>query len=235
MGKKTLILSCIGLALTLVFFELTNVDFALQTKLWLAEEKAWFLKDPHKIYRAIFYHGIKIPIYIIGAFSFWGYYQASKKHKWEEYQKGFAIVALSLVILPLSIALVGKKVTNVNCPDDLKVFNADRPYAKLFDPYPPNPNSPDGKWQHGNCWPAGHASGGFALFSLVCFFKSRRNKRRAFWTAMITGHIMGFYQILKGSHFLSHHIVTMFLALILVSSLNLLIKDKFNESTSTEN
>ncbi len=219
----------------LVFFEFTNVDFTLQTQLWIADEKSWFLKDPYNIYRAIFYHGIKIPIYLIGASAFYGLYRVWKHSVWIEYKKGLLIVALTLVTLPLFIAEVGKKVSNVNCPDDLKVFNSDRPYAKLFENYPPNPNSADGKWPRGHCWPAGHASGGFALFSLVCLFKSSRNKIRAFWAAMITGHIMGFYQMLKGSHFLSHHIVTMLLALILVSTLNLLIKESPYESVTLKN
>ena len=41
------------------------------------------------------------------------------------------------------------------------------------------------------CWPAGHASGGFALLSLIFLFHSRKNKIVAGSAAMIIGWSMG--------------------------------------------
>lgn len=154
-----------------------------------------------------------------------------RKNIWNDYRKGFIIVALTLIILPLSIAVGGKNLSNVQCPAELDLFNGSIPYVKHFEAYPPNPNSPDGKWPKGRCWPAGHASGGFALLSLVCLFRKKSHKISAFIFAMSMGWIMGVYQMLRGAHFLSHHLTTMFLALILVSFLNLYIKD-FNHASS---
>lgn len=230
MGKKTLWASILGLILLLAFFELTNTDLLIQEHLYLPLEKTWVLKDPGLRYRAIFYTGIKIPIFIIGISALIASIVSWKKKIWNDYRKGLIIVTLTLIILPVSIALVGKNLTNVQCPDDLNHFAGRIPYVKLFDHYPINPNSTDGKWPRGKCFPAGHASGGFALLSLVCFFKRKRNKVLAFFFAMSTGWIMAIYQMLRGAHFLSHNLTTMFLALILVSSLNLLIKDFSYES-----
>lgn len=231
LGKKTLWISLASLILLLVFFEFTNTDLLLQEYFYLPLEKTWILKDPGLKLRTIFYHGIKIPIYIIGAFALFASIISWKKNIWPEYRKGFFIITLSLIILPGGIALIGKNLTNVQCPDDLNHFAGKIPYVKLFDSYPKNPDSIDGKWPRGKCFPAGHASGGFALLSLVCLFKTRRNKVLAFTLAMATGWVMAIYQMLRGAHFLSHTLTTMVLAFIIVSSLNLLIKDFDHEST----
>ena len=225
MGKKTLWASVLALIFVLAFFELTSADLLLQEHFYLPAEKTWILKDPRLLFRAIFYTGIKIPIYIIGVSALVASVISWKKNKWIEYRKGLIIITLSLIILPLSVAVVGKNISNVQCPDDLNHFAGKIPYVKLFDHYPNNPNSPDGKFPRGHCFPAGHASGGFALISLFCFFRNKRNKKLALIFAMSVGWIMGVYQMLRGAHFLSHQLTTMLLALILVSTLNLLIKD----------
>jgi len=234
LGKKTLWISLLALAIVLFFFELTNTDIILQEWFFSPVDKTWLLKDPHKIYRAIFYTGIKIPIYIIGLFCLYGSIVSIAKNKWNEYRKGFLIVILTLVILPSTIALVGKRYSNVQCPEDVTHFGGNIPYVKLFDSYPKNPHSPDGKWFPGHCFPAGHASGGFGLISLVFLCKKRKQKILAFLLGLSMGTIMGGYQMLRGAHFISHNIVTMLLAIILISTLNLLIKDCSYESSQNQ-
>jgi membrane-associated PAP2 superfamily phosphatase len=66
------------------------------------------------------------------------------------------------------------------------------------------------------CWPAGHASGGFALLSLIFLFHSRKNKIIAGSIAMVIGWSMGSYKMLIGDHFLSHTTITMILAWLLI-------------------
>lgn len=234
MGKRTLWASALALMVVLAFFELTNTDLLIQEHLYISAEKTWILKDPKLIYRAIFYTGIKIPIFLVGISALVASIISWRKDKWNQYRKGLIIITLSLIILPLSVAVLGKNLTNVQCPDSLNNFAGNIPYVKIFDRYPQNVNSHDGKFPRGHCFPAGHATGGFALFSLVCFFKENRNKIFAFLIAMSMGWIMGTYQMLRGAHFLSHHLTTMILALILVSSLNLLIKDFNHVSTPTK-
>jgi membrane-associated PAP2 superfamily phosphatase len=72
------------------------------------------------------------------------------------------------------------------------------------------------KRQHISCWPAGHASGGFALLSLFFLFKSRRNKIFALIFGLSVGWMMGLYKMLIGDHFLSHTIITMILAWLII-------------------
>jgi membrane-associated PAP2 superfamily phosphatase len=75
-------------------------------------------------------------------------------------------------------------------------------------------------------WPAGHASGGFALLSLFFLFKSRRNQKRAVIIALSIGFSMGIYKMLIGDHFLSHTIITMLIAWLIILLIESLINIK---------
>ncbi len=224
MGKKTLAISVFLFIISLIFFEKTNTDFFIQDRLYSFEQKRWLFQDPEKIYHFIFYKMIKIPIYIIGFFAlFKVLYGKFKKLPFAEY-RNYLVVFLSLAILPTTIATVGKKSINVQCPYDIYRYGGSVPYVKLFEPYPINPNRPDGKWPPGNCWPAGHASGGFALLSLYVLARNKKEKIWALVIAMSFGLTMSIFQMLRGAHYISHQIDTFLLALILISFLNVVIK-----------
>ena len=197
------------------------------------EKKAWRFQDPGAFYYKIFYQGIKWPIYLIGLYSLGGYIYSKKYNVWQEKRKGLAVVALTLITFPLFVALVGKNVSNVHCPDDITRYGGGIPYVKVLESYPINPNSPNGKYPRGHCFPAGHASGGFALLSLICFYKTRRQKFWAFVFAMSMGTAMSGIQMLRGLHYLSHQLVTCLLALIFVSIFNLMIKDSYDQANQT--
>lgn len=62
----------------------------------------------------------------------------------------------------------------------------------------------------GHCFPGGHASTGFALMTgYFVYFKS--NTKRAYFfliTGLILGFTMGWAQMMRGAHFLSHNLWT---------------------------
>ena len=66
------------------------------------------------------------------------------------------------------------------------------------------------------CWPAGHASGGFALMALFFLFKTPKNQKRALIGALIIGWSIGTYKMLLGDHFISHTIITMILSWLII-------------------
>ncbi|MFT5110556.1 MAG: membrane-associated PAP2 superfamily phosphatase, partial [Pseudoalteromonas tetraodonis] len=73
-----------------------------------------------------------------------------------------------------------------------------------------NPRKP------GHGFPAGHASGGFALMGLCVFGRTRRGITLGVAAGLSLGWILGSYQMLNGNHYLSHTVVTNLLAGILV-------------------
>jgi membrane-associated PAP2 superfamily phosphatase len=114
------------------------------------------------------------------------------------------ILLLSLVLVPAS-AGIGKQLTHVHCPWDLTRYGGKVPYVTILE-HPPHGTE---SIKRGVCFPAGHASGGFALMSLYFVFSDRRKQWIGLWFGIACGWIMGAYQMLVGAHFLSHTIFMM--------------------------
>ncbi|MDT8339444.1 MAG: phosphatase PAP2 family protein, partial [Sulfurimonas sp.] len=138
-----------------------------------------------------------------------------------EYKKGLIIILLSSIIVPLSVGSL-KAVTNMPCPKNIQHFNGKYPDVNVFECYPQEfmQNNPNCSIK---CWPAGHASGGFALLSLFFLFKTKRNQKRAVIIALGVGFGMGIYKMLIGDHFFSHTIITMLIAWLIILVIDTLI------------
>jgi membrane-associated PAP2 superfamily phosphatase len=87
-----------------------------------------------------------------------------------------------------------------HCPWDVDEFGGLVPYTKLFEPMAPNVKA-------GHCFPAGHASTGFALMAFYFAAYSRRIRKAALIALAIgiaAGLALGFGRVLQGAHFVSH-------------------------------
>ena len=98
------------------------------------------------------------------------------------------------------------------CPKNEIHYEGVYPSTKVWEHYPKEFKQPSSI----RCFPAGHASGGFALLSLFFLFKTKRNKILAIVGALTVGWSMGLYKMLIGDHFLSHTIITMILAWLII-------------------
>ena len=121
-----------------------------------------------------------------------------------------------LVLIPLTISGI-KKVSNIYTPHQTDRYSGDYPHVKLFENYPADfpPNKP------GRGWPAGHASGGFSLMILYYCFSKRSHRIYGLITGLLAGWITGLYQTLNGQHFISHTLVTMLIAWIIINLIEL--------------
>ena len=63
---------------------------------------------------------------------------------------------------------------------------------------------------HGHCFPGGHASTGFALITGFFVFRLIQPKRAWFYliAGLLLGFMMGWGQMMRGAHFLSHNLWT---------------------------
>jgi membrane-associated PAP2 superfamily phosphatase len=120
---------------------------------------------------------------------------------------------LSLLLIPSVIALM-KEFTFVHCPSCLVDYGGPRQFRGLlsFDGIPDLNN-------RGKCFPAGHASGGFALMSLYYIGATPLLRRLGLALGLIIGWMMASYQMLKGAHFLSHSLMTMLLSGLMIVAL----------------
>jgi membrane-associated PAP2 superfamily phosphatase len=115
----------------------------------------------------------------------------------------------TLAISPLLIA-TSKATTNVFTPHETRRYDGFAPYVKVIEAYPDG----DRPTKRGRGFPAGHASGGFALMALAGFARTRRGRGLGVVIGLGTGCSMGLYQIFKGAHYLSHTVVTTLLCWI---------------------
>lgn len=120
------------------------------------------------------------------------------------------ILAWASVIVPAVIRGI-KRLSPLNCPWSLDRYGGDAPYFKLFE------HLPDGL-QAGHCFPAGHASTGLWLAALAVLFLPAQ-PRKALWMGLLglsVGLALGWIQQMRGAHFLSHTLVSAWLACAIV-------------------
>lgn len=110
-----------------------------------------------------------------------------------------------LVSTVLATALVAwiKSWSNMDCPWDLTRYGGAREYVGLLGLRPAG-------MPRAACFPAGHASAGYAWMALYFFFLATRPQWRWFGLAVgiSIGVLFGATQQLRGAHFLSHDVWT---------------------------
>ncbi len=114
-------------------------------------------------------------------------------------------VALAAILIP-SIISTAKQLSVVHCPWDVQRYGGTAPYLKLFDLMPSH-------LEAGHCFPAGHASTGLWL-AAFCVFWLPHHPRKAltvFLAGLGVGFALGWVQQMRGAHFLSHTLWSMWI------------------------
>lgn len=115
-------------------------------------------------------------------------------------QPRWVLVALMMGIGPLVVGVL-KATSAHSCPWDLVEFGGKAVAYPLFGTVPANSGP-------GRCFPGGHASSGFSALALFFLFYPQRARLAwaCWWAAFAVGMVMGFGQIMRGAHFLSHNL-----------------------------
>jgi len=112
---------------------------------------------------------------------------------------------LSVLCALLSVVLI-KGFSQTSCPWDLQVFGGAVPYVSHWD-----------FWQNdgggGHCFPAGHASTGFAFMAAYFGLKQNNAPAARVWLlgGFFVGSVLGISQQMRGAHFMSHTLWTAWL------------------------
>ncbi|MDR1284949.1 MAG: phosphatase PAP2 family protein [Campylobacteraceae bacterium] len=223
--KKQIIITFLLLIAVILAEQFTSLDIRIQNLFFDFSTCSWILeKNVNIVLHFLFYSGIKVLLIGLSVLAIGLFAYSFKNKKLKHYRYSCLLFTLAMILVP-SILAGAKKYTNVYCPVQLSYYCGDKPYAKALSHYPIDYDN-----NKGRCFPAGHASGGFALMALFFCFKRKKYKTAGLIAGLSLGWVMGIYQILRGEHFLSHTLVTMFgawlIILCLVFSLNK-IKKKF--------
>ncbi len=129
---------------------------------------------------------------LIGLVASWFYKPLSR------FRRDLAYLLFGALSGILVVALI-KNTTHIYIPSDLAIYGGTMPHIRLFDPTPPG-------LPIGHAFPAGHASGAFALISFYFLFTVRGSRWRypSLAACLAVGFIFGLAQQIRGKHFFSH-------------------------------
>ena len=210
---RTLLPATALLLILFGLFELSGIDLWLQDHFYNFGTRAWMVDADAALPRLLFYSGPKILIWVLAA----GLLTlAVAPPRWRDRlplrgatRRDLWVTIAAMAAGPLLIA-TGKATTNVFTPREIRHYGGFAPYVKVCESYPAN----DRPAKRGRGFPAGHASGGFALMALAGLAGTRGKRRLCVAAGLAIGWMMGSYQMLKGAHYLSHTVVSMLLCWI---------------------
>lgn len=215
------------LIITVIVFEIVDIDLWLETL--FRDHGHWLLDRDAQPWRFIFYDGVKqlFGIFAIGLLS--ALLLLRKRLPWiAEHRLGLWTLMLTMIAVPTLVNFL-KWYTDIPCPRDIMEFGGDAPYVTILMHYP--------AWfLHDTslrCYPAGHASGGFALMALYFVSNNPVWRKRGLMFGISIGWVIGIYKMVIGDHFLSHTIVSMFIAWLVACAIAWLLKPhaiNFNEA-----
>lgn len=120
------------------------------------------------------------------------------------------LVASCAILVPATVGTL-KQLSRLHCPWDLALFGGAEPYFRLFDMIPKDILA-------GKCFPAGHASGGLWLASIMVLWLPK--EPRTAWlvgTGMLSiGLVMGVIQQIRGAHFVTHTLWSAWISIAII-------------------
>lgn len=177
-------------------------DFWLADRLYALEGSRWALQRAFLTESVIHQFGRDASTAAwLGVLAFW--LAARFRPNLSQWRRPLGYLLLATLI---AVSLVSglKSLTNMDCPWDLSRYGGNREYFGLFALRP-------AAMARGICFPAGHASAGYAWVALYFFFLMTQPQRR--WIGLTiglsVGIVFGFSQQLRGAHFLSHDLWTL--------------------------
>jgi membrane-associated PAP2 superfamily phosphatase len=120
------------------------------------------------------------------------------------------VLALAAAAVPLVTSLL-KQASVSHCPWDLNQYGGAQPYVRLFEALPQGALA-------GHCLPAGHASSALWLVALGVFWLPSQPRKALAVSALglLAGLGLGWVQQMRGAHFLTHTLWSMWIACAVV-------------------
>lgn len=225
--RPGLLVPATALAASLLLFGMPGwggdrVDVAFQHLFFL--DGGWLITWDSGLWHILLYKGPKALLFGWLAFLLWCALRPGRSPAWMGRRRAlyllFSLVTVVLVCTQL------RACTGQTVPQALKPWNpAGLEHLLLFQPKPPGYPS--------DAFPAGHASGGFALLSLAWAWTGAWAVRLGLALGLGVGGFMGLYQIARGEHFLSHTLATGLIAWLLCAGFARLMRPAVTPRSSS--
>lgn len=177
----------------------TNLDFDLITPYFDAENNVFSLK--HDFFLSQVMHvGLRYFVILIALVTLFLAIFGGRLKLSALVQSQLSWTFAGMMLSTLAVSLLKSQSMHA-CPWDLTAFGGKFLYYPML-------ASLAGGEIGGHCWPGAHSSGGFALMAF--FFAFKRTQPIFAYTSLIVslilGFVMGWSQMMRGAHFLSHNL-----------------------------
>lgn len=187
-----------ALGLSVILIPLRG-DFWVADKFYALQGNAWALKS-NRLVEYLLHIGGRTVSAIAWGLVVVAYLKCRIAARFSKWRRPLAYLALATLLALVAVVAV-KRMSGMDCPWDLTRYGGDRVFVSLFERRPE-------KMPGAACFPAAHASAGYAWVTLYFFFLITRPRLR--WigisSALATGAVLGFVQQLRGAHFVSHDV-----------------------------
>ncbi len=198
-----------------VIFQYSGLDIWLEYHFYDEAQAIWPYRNTW-LTETVLHKGGRKFIWFIAVAVFAGFLSTWVSNYTRKYRTSFIYLLLAMISGPAIIGIL-KKNTHIYSPWDLEIFGATEPHIRLFDTVPEGAAI-------GHAFPAGHASGGFALLSFYFLLRccGSRYRHHALLIALAIGFIYGLDQQIRGAHMMSHDLATFSICWVSTATLAIL-------------
>jgi len=188
-------------------------DQWIADQVFAAEGGAWSLRQ-HPLTEGLIHRGGRLLSQLGGLAVFCAWLSTFAWPAARAWRRPLAVL-LASVLLSTGLVAALKQLLPIDCPWDLARYGGSR---SMLPPWPPVPADA----AIGHCFPAAHASVGYAWLALYFFLSRVRPQWRLAGLAagLGLGAVFGVSQQLRGAHFLSHDVVSLALCWLVALALD---------------
>jgi membrane-associated PAP2 superfamily phosphatase len=195
-----------------LLFEMVPLDRSLIAPYYDAGAHAFPLRDDLFL-QNVMHSGMKLVVTGIAFAAFGGFLMTFVLPQWVQHRRRLLWLFAGMAGSTLLVATL-KQGSALHCPWDLAEYGGYAPFHGLLERLPAGIAA-------GRCFPGGHSSGGFALMSFYFAWRDTHSGAARVFLAigLMAGMVMGWSQMMRGAHFLSHNVwsawvVWMFLSVL---------------------
>ncbi|MCI5218250.1 MAG: phosphatase PAP2 family protein [Candidatus Electrothrix sp. LOE2] len=192
------------LPVTAVVLEYSGLDLRWVSHFYDAQNQVWPYRG-HWLFDTIIHTGGQRLDWSVAVIWLLLFLFVNLKKQFRTYRKILLFFLVATAAGPILVG-IGKNYTHISTPWDLHLFNGIQPYIRMLDSVPADA-------ARGHAFPAGHASGGYCFLSLYFVLLRYRSRYRGcgLLVGLFIGLIFGVGQQIRGAHFPSHDLITVFI------------------------
>ena len=190
-----------GSLLCLLAWDASGLDLVLAH--WFGTTQGFALRD-HWLFTTVLHEGARrLSWLLVVGLSLAVWWPVGVLRQLDRWQRLQLVVS---ILLGLALVVAIKRISSTSCPWDLAEFGGLARYVSHW-----RFGLVDGGGAH--CFPAGHASAGFAFVGGYFVLRDRAPRAARIWlaTALTAGLVLGVSQQMRGAHFMSHTLWTAWL------------------------